>query len=231
MIDTQAHLYSKRLSNYITRGLVQSIKRGDFEHLGNTPIGIDRVYVRADGKPFYRLRSVGNKVRHLIDEQTGELIREYLPGRDDGVIYRKIAGERVHLVPGEPSVIEAVREAFTLRYKYDWGYHQISRWLTAKGVVPKLGKLWRACSVRSFLRNPVYLGWSYFLQHESGVYNKGTADGPTRRDLDQAVLEDLNISSVPPYVPSRERHDSRRALAFEGLHHRPACAREDREGD
>lgn len=195
LIDTQNNLFSKKLSGLISRGVMSSILRGDIPVHGAVPIGIDRLYRRADGTPFMRVRHVGNGVRELQNEETGKLIARY---GANGSVYRKQKSEKVQLVMGDPVVVNAIREAFELRYKYGWGYGRIGLHLTQLGIKPMKKTLWSSRPVRDFLVNPLYLGWSYFLKSASGLFTKMTVDGPvTRTDVDQDQLEEQQRMTVP----------------------------------
>jgi DNA invertase Pin-like site-specific DNA recombinase len=197
LIDTNNHIYSRKLSGFVTRGLVQGLLRRDYEHIGGLPIGIDRVYLRADGTPHLRLRNVGHGVRHLIDEQTQQVSRVYDPTVDRNVSYLKQRDEKVRLVLGEDRVTAAIREAFALRYKHNWGYTRISRHLSRNGIKPMRGRYWRASVVRGFLLNPMYLGWSYSLKVASGLFHKGDVNSPQDRKIDQTIYEDDGRETLP----------------------------------
>jgi hypothetical protein len=197
IIDTQNHLYSRKLSGFVTRGIVQGVLRGDSAHHGLVPLGIDRLYVRADGTPFYRLRYPGHGVRQLFEESTGKLIREFYPKVDRNTAYRTMAGEKVLVVPGDPYVVDVIREAFRLRYVDKYGYRRIRQYIVKMGIKPLMKAKWRDSVVRNILLNPIYLGWGYFLQSESGLFHIGDPNQPRKRALNQAEFEDADRNTVP----------------------------------
>lgn len=202
IIDTQNNLYSKKLSAFITRGIVNAVLRGDVAHHGALPPGIDRVYIRADGTRFLRLKYVGNRVRELWNEENKSLLLRC--ERGSGTAYRKQKSEKVIIVPGDKNVVDAIRAAFEQRYIRGWGYGQIALELTRRGVVPLMGGVWEEGSVRSFLLNPLYLGWDYFLKTAAGLFHKGSADGPVRRDdVHQEQLEDEGFETLPKLFRKR----------------------------
>jgi hypothetical protein len=179
---------------------MSSILRGDIPTHGGVPIGVDRVYYRADDTPFLRVRHVGHNFREQINEESGKLIARY--GRGESV-YRKQKSEKVRLAMGDRQVVDAIREIFELRYKYGWGYAQLALRLTQLGIKPRNGGWWQPQSVHQMVSNPIYLGWSYFLQSRSGLFTQMSPDGPiTRTDINQDKLEEEKRLTVP-HLPRR----------------------------
>jgi DNA invertase Pin-like site-specific DNA recombinase len=201
VIDTQNHLYSKKHSGFVTRGIYDAVKNGVTEKHGGSPYGIDRLYLDMSGKPMLRLKYLTGGVRRLIHVATGDF-RDIRRGENPGAAHLLGAGERSILVPGDDKIQEVVREVFKLRYSHGMGYTRIARYVASTGIYPKISKKWTPNAMRDILLNPCYLGWSYPFYLKTGLFHNIAADRPEERDINQDALEEAGLETVP-----RERHD------------------------
>ncbi len=151
-------------------------------HHGSAPYGIDRLYYDTTETPTLRLRYLPGARRQLINEQTEKCIEGFEARRTNQsrlILWPEV--RKVRLVPGDPKMVEAIQEAFRLRYRHGWGYTRIGQYFVSKGVYPLRAMYWHDSGVRDILMNPIYLGWGYFLQMKTGLHYNADANGPQER--------------------------------------------------
>lgn len=68
--------------------------------------------------------------------------------------YRRGASGRLEPDP----ILAAVYREMVAKYLSGWGQARIAHWLNTIGIPPKRGRRWYPSSVKTILRNPVYLG-------------------------------------------------------------------------
>ena len=197
VIATQNLAYAKKTAGFVTRGMRDAVKNGVIERHGNVPIGIDRLYYGINGEPKLRLRMLSMGRRQLIDEKTNELVREMKREEGGTALYLLQDGETSKLAMGEGRIVEALREAFSLRYRDGYGFARVARHLAQRGVYPTRATKWSESTIRTMLINPIYLGWSYAFQSKCGLHYNTAENGPEERDIDQAKLEEDGRKDVP----------------------------------
>ena len=179
VLQYQKREYLRSLSRDTLRGLIGLAKKGAWCG-GPAPFGYVRELRTRDGVPVRRL-APGERAT-----------------TEDGSF--------VHLVPGDPRDIEAVRLAWELYHVQGAGFDTIRDKFTEMGVRPPRGPAWRMTSVRAIVLNPVYLGRiSYGLRTkakfhcvsgEGAVARPRTASGKFEVGREPVVLEGAH----PPLV-------------------------------
>ncbi len=197
VMDTQNHLQAKKTSGFVTRGILDAVRRKSVEKHGAAPIGVDRQYLDVNGKPKLRLRQLSGGIRELLQEPSGEVIARHHRGEHPTAAYLLGEGETVRLVPGDSHVMKVIREAFRLRYRDGQGFTRIAKYVVEQGVKPLRAQAWTAGAMRDILTNPTYLGWSYFMKLKCGLYHFAGQDRPQEREVNQDELEKLGRESVP----------------------------------
>ena len=183
----EAGQYLVNLSSDTIRGLVPLTKAG-LDAGRPTPYGFDRMVVDGSGRELYRIRNLGDGVRHKMFPN-GD-VQVY----DNGV--KPVKEESAHstLVPGAPDRIAVVRRIFESYAQAEKGMRTIVEDLNAREIPSPRGGLWSVSTVRSILVNPVYYGanvWNIRSFSKYHTIRKGTPaphedDGRSKRFNDEA---------------------------------------------
>lgn len=129
--------------------------------------------------------------RGLVDSH-GKLVRRLQPGE-----YVRLAGHRVHLLPGtDPVKIQAVRHAFERFDKADIGLRDLAWELESKGFPSPRGKGWSHSNVSKLLRQRAYVGTARWGQRANGKYHLAQGEeiipangkGDNRRKPEQDII-------------------------------------------
>jgi len=147
----EAGQYLVNLSSDTIRGLVP-LTKGGFDAGRPTPYGFDRMVVDNSGRGLYRIRNLGNGVRHKIFPN-GD-VHVY----DSGV--KPVKEESTHstLVPGDPERVATIRRMFEWYARAEKGMRTIVEELNGREIPSPRGGLWSVSTVRGILMNPVYYG-------------------------------------------------------------------------
>ena len=147
----EAGQYLVNLSSDTIRGLVPLTKAG-FDAGRPTPYGFDRMVVDGTGRELYRIRNLGNGVRHKVFPNADVQVYE-----ND---VRPVKEESAHstLVPGDPERIAILRRIFESYARAEKGIRTIVEDLNGREIPSPRGSLWSVGTVRSILVNPVYYG-------------------------------------------------------------------------
>lgn len=140
----EASEYSKKLSRSTLRGCIDNALRG-FSNGGTAPYGYRRV---------------------AVNKQTGEIIRELLPGQ-----YAHYGAEKVIWDIGEDEEVKTAKKIFDLK-RSGYGYRTIADMLNKERTpCPRRGRwrnknqLWSVCTIQSIITNPVYCGDRVYNRH------------------------------------------------------------------
>ncbi len=178
----EAGQYLVNLSSDVIRGLVPLTKQG-YDAGRPTPYGFDRMVVDPAGKELYRIRSLGNGVRHKIFPD-GK-VEVFEKGRKPA----KESFAHSVLVPGEEQRVAVVRRIFEAHAYEEKGIRSIAEELNLEKVPSARGGLWGVGAVRSMLVNPVYYGaniwnvrsFSKYHSIENGTPVPHEPDGRSKR--------------------------------------------------
>lgn len=141
--------YSRDLSAKVFAGQSRMVMRG-FRVSGACPLGYQRQLIDRNGRP-----------RCLLEK-----------GERKG-----IQTDRVILVPGPPEQIALVRRMFRMYANERLGDRAIERLFNAEGIRTRDGKAWHRDSIRSILRNEVYIGTNIYARRSKRLtrYAKPTS--------------------------------------------------------
>jgi len=202
LIESVAHYrnkkFSKGLSEATTRGLYESLIKGDRPASAHTPFGFNRQYEARDGTPTLILQPIGGGARELLDPNTGRR-RAILTKNGDGQSnhFLKQRDETSRLIAGDPARVETVRWMFRQHYVLGWGMGRIIAQLNKSGVAPPIAKLWNATTVQRILTNSIYLGHPIAGQSAKGLFHKLSDGRPTPVEVNQGMMEEKELLSLP----------------------------------
>ena len=122
----------------------------------------------------------------------GKLVRRLQPGE-----YVRLAGHRVHLLPGtDPAKIEAIRYAFKRYDEADLGLRDLAWELESKGYPSPRGNGWSPRTVLDLLRQRAFIGMARWGAKATGKYHIAQGDeivpangkGDNRRKPEQDII-------------------------------------------
>jgi len=173
----EAGQYLVNLSSDTIRGLIPLTKAG-FDAGRPTPYGFDRMVVDPSGRELYRIRNLGNGVRHKVFPN-GD-VQVY----DNGV--RPVKEEAAHstLVPGDPERVATVRRIFEWYARAEKGIRTIVEELNGREIPSPRGSLWSVSTVRCILINPVYHGANVWNVRSFSKYHTIRKGGPAPHEDD-----------------------------------------------
>ena len=173
----EAGQYLVNLSSDTIRGLVPLTKAG-FDAGRPTPYGFDRMVVDPSGRELYRIRNLGDGVRHKVFPNGS--VQVY----DNGM--RPVKEEAAHstLVPGDPERVATVRRIFERYARAEKGMRTIVEELNGREIPSPRGGLWSVSTVRGILINPVYYGANVWNVRSFSKYHTIRKGAPTPHEDD-----------------------------------------------
>ena len=185
---------SVTLSKAVIRGLVSLSDEGWWTG-GQAPYGYDLGYYDQTGSLFQIARATDEGEKLILDPE-GQVIRKVPRGQ-------KVKGSRaehVRLIPGLSERVEVVRRVFAwYTGSSSLGFKAIADRLNQEGIPSPKGRGWALSSIRTLLRNEVYLGRIVFNRRSMGKFHRIAnrreveRDGCGKRRLEWNAREDWLI--------------------------------------
>jgi hypothetical protein len=149
-------------------------------HCSFAPMGLEKLYVRANGDPLHIIRNLEDGTQQQIDPSSGAVIGVFGRNAKSGTPahYQKQKDELVELIPGEPRRVEAVTRIFRRRFADGWGYRRIAMELNSLNFPSPRGGLWTRSAVKVILDNPVYTGRGIANRKTTALYYCRNKDRP-----------------------------------------------------
>ena len=171
----QAGQYLVNLSSDTIRGLVPLTKAG-FDAGRPTPYGFDRMVVDSSGRELYRIRDLGNGVRHktLPDGHVQVYEKGTRPAKDKAA--------HSTFVLGDPVRVAVVRRIFDSYARQEKGMRTIINELNDEGIPSPRGGAWSLGTIRSMLVNPVYYGANVWNVRSFSKYHRIVGGAPAETE-------------------------------------------------
>lgn len=182
--------HAKSISMAASRGSMSSLLADRSAHCRLPPYGIDRLYIKEDGKPSHIIRNLPDGTQVKLDPETRAVLDRFgrNAGRGTPQHYIKQKNEKIVLIPGAPEAVGAINLIFRKYHLENWGFCRIAEELNAQGIPASRGKQWATGTIRLIIRNPIYLGVGVANRESTGIYSVRSPNQPLPSHIDASML-------------------------------------------